>query len=239
MDIAICDDEEVCRRTLISKLESIDHGTEKSAITEFACGGDLMEATDSGKRYDLVFMDIEMPGLNGIDTAKHVSRSNAKTVFVFLTVHEQYVFHSFSVLTFDYLIKPLDESRLRKAYGKFLSVYRKSHIFIEAAWKNTVRPIDIHDIVYIESFRRHTLIHTKESDAESSVLIGDYAKQLSSDGFFMSHQGILVNLKYVESVERSSIRTTVGITLYMSVRKKQECLNALNRYITERHYELG
>ena len=118
MDIAVVDDEKAIREHICGLVEERQP---ESRIEAYATGEELLA---SGKRFDIVFLDIQMEGMNGIEAARSLREKNANlgvedTVLVFITGIRDYVFDAFDLYAFQYLLKPIDE-------GKFAEVLERA-----------------------------------------------------------------------------------------------------------------
>ena len=147
--IAIVDDEKVIREQ-IKKL--IEKKQTESVIDTYCSGEEFLRA---GRGYDIVFLDIQMDGINGIDTAKALRQKAEDTVLIFVTGVKEYVFDAFDVGAFHYLIKPLEEIKFSSVYDRALLEVgkKKQHgmgqIFVKTRNRNVT--LDQSDILYIES----------------------------------------------------------------------------------------
>ncbi len=108
MQIAICDDEEEIRDLLKRKITDLYPG---AGLHVYGSGDELLKA---GKHVDLLLLDIQMPGLNGMDTAVEFRKKNPQAVLIFVTALEGYVFQAFDVGAFHYLVKPFDGEKLKE-----------------------------------------------------------------------------------------------------------------------------
>ena len=110
LNIAICDDEEIIR-------EQIKELIEKTGLCPelFETGDGLLAA---GKQFDIVFLDIQMEGTDGIETAKRLRQRDEDTILIFITGIREYVFQAFDVAAFHYLLKPIEEDKFRVPFGR-------------------------------------------------------------------------------------------------------------------------
>ena len=105
MDIAVVDDEKAIREHICGLVEERQP---ESRIEAYATGEELLA---SGKRFDIVFLDIQMEGMNGIEAARSLREKQGDTVLVFITGIKDYVFDAFDLYAFQYLLKPIDERK--------------------------------------------------------------------------------------------------------------------------------
>ena len=119
LKIAICDDEKKLRRDLRNllavqmELTGMDY-----AIQEFDCGESLLAACDAAEQIDILFLDIEMPGSDGMTTAKLLRQSGCKMIIIFVTAYPDFVFQGYEVHAFHYILKPYEEAKIREVLSK-------------------------------------------------------------------------------------------------------------------------
>jgi DNA-binding LytR/AlgR family response regulator len=112
MRIAICDDEEKVREILLRKVGA---AFPEDPIDTFSSGEELLKASEVP---DILLLDIKMPGISGMEVAKALRERADKTVIIFITGEEQYVFDSFEVQAFHYLVKPFSDQKLEEVLNK-------------------------------------------------------------------------------------------------------------------------
>ncbi len=220
LNIAVCDDEEVICRQI---KELIEKRMADSCIDVYDLGKKLLAAE---KLYDMVFLDIQMDGINGIETARALrEKQNDKTVIIFITAMKEYVFEAFDVSAFHYLLKPIDET-------KFTEVLRRAAWEVESRRKQEQEPLLIrtkkrsmtflkNDILYVESRGKKVEIHTKEKNIEIYASMNELESQLGS-GFYRCHRGYLVNMIYIAEYSGEDITLSNGETVYLSKEKYSE-----------------
>ena len=156
--IAIVDDEKVIREQIKKMIEKKQIDCE---IDTYGMGEELLKA---GRGYDIVFLDIQMQGMNGIDTAKALRKKTDNTVLIFITGVKEYVFDAFDVAAFHYLIKPIEEHKFSEVYERaVLEVGKrkqqtKGKLFVKTRSRNVT--FNQSDILYIESRAKKVEIHT-------------------------------------------------------------------------------
>lgn len=203
--IAICDDEKsdldsekaLIEKTLLPFSNEVDY-----TIDTFTSSADML---NSDKIYNMVFLDVEMTGLNGIEIAEKLNQKNRTTLLFFVTHHEDYMDEALNKQAFRFWVKPMDESRLE--YGiesaiKELRVHRKSITVTVSKKKKT---IPVTDIIYIYHEQRLTYIVTTDGIIETNDTFQSVANQLPSDRFFETHMSCCVNLNYVSDYNKTDI----------------------------------
>lgn len=197
--VAICDDEKIFRDDIIKNIK--EAGGECS-FTEFVCGTDLLE---SKEQYDIIFLDIEMPGLTGIETAEKLRENGAESEIIFLTSHTEFVYEAFKVRAFRFLSKPLDPVKFSEAFKNAAKSCEKEKIIIE--YRSSVTELFIDDIVYIEASGEGAYIYDKRGGhCQSPVSLKEWNERLKSKGFFRIHKAYLVSMHYISSFEKNTIK---------------------------------
>lgn len=217
MNIAVCDDEEVICRQIKALIEK---QMTDSCIDIYDSGKKLLAAE---KQFDMVFLDIQMDGINGIETARQLrEKQNDKTVLIFITAMKEYVFEAFDVSAFHYLLKPVDET-------KFTEVLCRAAWEVENRRKWEQKPLLIrtkkrsmtflkNDILYVESRGKKVELHTKEKNIEIYASMNELEAQLGSS-FYRCHRGYLVNMAHVAEYGGEDITLSNGDTVYLSKEK--------------------
>ena len=194
-------------------------------------GEELLKA---GRGYDIVFLDIQMDGMNGIDTARALRQNAENTVLIFITGVKEYVFDAFDVAAFHYLIKPIEELKFYEVYDRaVLEVGKRKQqangqLFVKTRNRNAT--FNQSDILYIESRAKKVEIHTKSDIVETYAAIGELEKQLVGS-FYRCHRGYLVNMAFITEYGYDSITLHNGETIILSKDKYSELVKVYMRYL--------
>jgi len=222
MRIAICDDEKNIRELIGNKVRKQYLEAE---IVFFASGEELLL---SDMYIDILFLDIQMSGKNGMETARELRQKNKNTIIIFVTAIEEYVFQAFDVGAFHYIVKPIDDVKfidvLHRAVDE-LSLQNKDikeqedkYVIINNSGVHTKVILD--EIVYAEVFNRKVVIHKMDETIEYYGKMSDL-EALTGDNFFRPHRAYLINFKYVEKYDATTIYLEKG-TVLMAKRKFPE-----------------
>lgn len=216
MQIGICDDQKEIRELLIDRVKKFYPAGD---IVSYELGQQVLDARQLP---DILFLDIQMPGIDGLETARRLRRRNQQMIIIFVTVMEDYVFQSFDVGAFHYLIKPIEDKKfaevLYNAVRQFLGQTKdsvetekeKPSLLVTAKGKHiTVR---LQDIVYAEVFDRKIIIHTMDEDIEYYGKMKELQKEAGHD-FYRPHRAYLVNFHYIEKYDASTIYFKKGQAL--------------------------
>ena len=165
---------------------------------------------------EVVLMDVEMPGVSGIDCARAIQDKNPKTVLVFATAHEQYMKSAFEVYAFDYLVKPFPVERALNTLRLIRERLRESAA--AQAVTTRARPrqaparlmlksrdglmfVDIEDILLVQREERQTVIYTVgDGRYVTSEGLSELEERLPANMFFRTHKSYIVNVNQIESV---------------------------------------
>ena len=230
MRIAICDDEEMYRVQLKSVLDKILVNADYE-IETFADGNRLEEAYSEAP-YDLVFLDIEMPAVDGITLARHLRARSEKVFIVFLTGHVEYALEGYEVNALRYLTKPVDTDKLKEVI-RYVQDKQGSGRQIIVKEDGEQLLIDIADVMYMESMNQNVRIVTTKGEHVIRYNIGDFEQQLAGDGFFRIHRGYLVALAKVKKLAKSDVIMEDGTALPVSRSNIKPLKDALYAYVEE------
>lgn len=201
VSIAVCDDELLDCLAISAKIRTImeDMGIACS-IHQFGSGGELLKALG---RFDLIFLDILMDGMNGMETAKRCRELAYDKELVFLSSSRKYVFDAYDVEAFHYLVKPVDEGKLRFVLKRAVERQRQAaRDYMVVSKDRQNRKLFLDNVRYFEIWGRQIQVHEKEEVFTWYGQIGTLEKQLMGKGFFRCHKSYLLNLRYVEVYNR-------------------------------------
>lgn len=214
LKIAICDDETYHRQTIIHMINKIlTLKNEEYKIFEFISGEQLISSPCD---FHIYFLDIKMDKLTGIEAAKNIRLIDEKAVIIFITALKEYVFDAFDVRAFHYILKPVNEDKLEEVLSSALIKFKKKNKFIIAKTINQSTKIFLNDIMYIESERRKIKVHTTYDIIEYYHKLSDIEEVLSGYNFFRCHKSYIVNLKYVQSYDNTSITLKSSEKIFIS-----------------------
>ena len=228
MRIAICDDEEIYRIELKSLLDKLLINADYN-IDTFDDGNRLSESFKA-LPYDLVFLDIEMPAVDGITLAKKIRARSENVFIVFLTSHIEYALEGYEVNALRYLTKPVDIEKLKEVIRYVQEKQGSSRqIIIKEDGEEIL--IDINDVIYMESMNQNVRIVTAKGEHVIRYNIGDFEEQLKNDGFFRIHRGYLISLSKVKKLSGNDVILDGGETLPVSRSNVKPLKEALYTYV--------
>lgn len=210
--IAICDDDRECLVVTKQMLDNWISGSNIPAEIYSFDNGDALIAKSDKDKLDIVFLDIFMPLLNGIDTAREL-RSRDKTLkIIFLTSSPEFALESYSVKAADYCLKPVQYEKIKEIMDD-CALERKiepKNIMIKTVCG--YQRIYFHDIEYIEAQNKQVVFFLRSGRLleASEPLYAFEAKLLNEDGFFKCHRSYLVYIPNVDNFSSSEIKTKSG-----------------------------
>lgn len=181
--------------------------------------------------FDVIFMDIEMPYLNGMNAAKKLREIDPYVCLVFVTNLTQFAMQGYSVNAVDYVVKPVLKERLFAVMKKVAGIIDgmpKESLFVKSAG-GAVKKVNLSSILYITTEDHLVLFHTTNGTIEEWATMSEIEKKLP-DTFVRCNKGILVNLHYVTGVEGNDVLINHE-RLPVSRLRKKEFLTQLTKYI--------
>lgn len=227
--IALCDDQSTFIEEFTRQLTACFNRQSVSfSLQPFSDGQSLL---DSQEHYDIIFLDIQMDKLSGLDTAHILRRRGVSSPIIFLTAYKQYVFDAFDVGAFHYLVKPIDPNKLQHTINQLSKQLIGNFTFKTG---ETVNTVPLHEILYIEVMDRKILLHTAKEMHEFYGKLQQIEAQVSTD-FFRCHRSYLVNLNQVSGFDKTSICLSNKESIPLSKRKYRIFSTAFFAYLRKDH----
>lgn len=181
--------------------------------------------------FDAIFMDINMPGVDGMSATKELRRLDKNVKIIFVTSLAQYAIKGYEVNAFDFVVKPVNYYTFAMKLDRFMENYREKEeasIIIKA--NNSFIKTPVSDIKYIEVSDHKLIVHTISNDFETYDTLSNYLNLLKNEPFSLCNRCYLVNLKYVNKVNKDAVYIGNNC-IQMSRRKYKEFMNSLNKYL--------
>ena len=230
LNIAIVEDDKADMERLTEYLRKYEK--EKDQVFEIwkMSDGDQLKA-DYTSRYDIIFLDIEMPGTDGIQTAEFVHRTDPDVVIAFITHAAQYAVHGYRLGAVDYIMKPLRYEMFEHKMSRILRrvEQRKAKAVLLRTVDRTYR-ISVQDILYVEVTGHHLHYHADGTiiTVKGSMKIAE--KELAAYGFAKSSNSFLINLRYVREMTKDAV-IAGNEQIPLSKGKRKEFLAAFAAYL--------
>ena len=231
MRIAICDDE-LCETMKLSQtIHSlfIEAKRPVPSIRLFTSAEELLENVEKEKNtFNLIFFDIFMPGLGGLEAAKRLQQTFPHTNFVFVTTSREFAVQAFNLRALHYLVKPIDKESVAEAIRRYDASIFKPRVEI----KSTLGEISVllENIQIIQSKRNLLLIQTAQNEIVTRIPMKEFARKLNED-FILLSRGVMVNMSFISKMNHDSCELMDGQTILISRSSRTEIRNRYNDYI--------
>lgn len=187
---------------------------------------------DDNFDYDILFLDIELPGKNGMDLARTYREKNKKTIIVFVTNMAQYAINGYEVEAYDFIVKPIKPGILSIKLDRILeklSLSSNDKVVISIDRRPTVFVYD--SIMFIETSNHNITINTSDGKVyKARASLSSLEKDFVSHGFYRVSSYALVNLKYVTGIDHDDVMVEDN-TVRVSRPKKKDFMQALSNYL--------
>ena len=181
-------------------------------ITIYKNGDAFLEDFAANKLNDvkIVFLDIFMPGTNGIDTARKLREKDKNMVVIITTTSKNHGLEGYSVDALQYLVKPVNYPEVKNVLEKCTSMFTGSLRFIEVLSDRLTMKVYLKDIMYIESFNTVLHIHTVTGTIKTFLPLAEMEKQLEGSAFLRTHRSFIVNIPYIKDIAENDFILTNG-----------------------------
>lgn len=244
LNIAICDDELSEIRTIEDYIAtfSVQSGIEFK-VNKYTSGNRLLNSYNGNpSKYDVVFLDVEMPEINGIEIAEQIREIPDRNVLIiFITSYPEYMQDSFDVQAYQYLTKPLSynlfEAKMKRLIG-YLNELQTNIAVVSLKSGEVILHLD--DIICFETIKSITtksnvLVTTVNDEFTIKGKIAEMEQKLKEQYFVSVHRSVLVNMKYIKRFNSNMVELTNGKTVEASRRKIAEVKEAFSKYMIVRY----
>lgn len=232
--IAICDDSADARDALRLQLEKILWEGTEEIVYEFSTGaGAIRWLENHPGEIDLLFLDVEMTGVNGMEAAEAVRKFDTEIIIVFVTGYADYVFDGYKVNALDYIIKPANAERLLEVLKRVRAQLesKKNDVYLFKNTEGTFR-FPVASICYFYSDKRKVVCVHGEKEYSFYAKLDEVERELA-EKFVRIHQRYLVNPQQVEHIGTACV-SVCGKQLLISRALKEDALKKLARAMLER-----
>lgn len=228
--IAICEDvkqEQQMLQNVIKKTKLFS----KPSFDFFDNGQELIDKYNDGERYDFVFLDVDMPFLNGLDAGRLINSIDSSAIIVFVTNYPQYAIDAYDCSAFNYLLKNSDFERFYSVLSKAAKKYKMFHQTYKISTKCGIVTLKVPDIYFVECCQKHIYFHMEKVVYETKLTLSEVYDHLFQFGFYQIHQGYIVNFDKVKMIDGYDVVLENDEKVMISVRKKTEVLRAYSEYV--------
>lgn len=225
LEIAICDDDVIFTGKTEDLLEKLGQRYKiQLDIEVFWDGQELVETIKSGKRFDIIYLDIEMKKMNGLDAANEIRMIDRESLLIYMTSYESYMPVTFDYRPFQFIVKPIQIDKFERCFLKAHKEVLQNDSYFQFKYNKINYRILTQNIMYFESRKRVVSIRTQDTAMKFYGKLDDVesAMKESKLEFLRIHQSFLVNFKYIEEIAYDRIKLTNGQILYISEDKRKK-----------------
>lgn len=234
LQVAVCDDDPTIRRMLCGYLERFSAANRiELSVISFESGEALVKKDLTA--LDLLILDIQMGGMNGLETARVIRSQNQELTIIFFTNYIQYALEGYEVQAYRFLLKPLDYEHFSGVVGQALTelhARRKAMLVVRTKTKTSHIPID--SILYVETYRGHVMLHTRMDVVESFSSMKETEETLKEHQFFRCHTAFLVSLREIRSVTQQDVLLQNGQIIPLSKHRRKALREAITVFWGDR-----
>ncbi len=231
MKIAICDDSEIFRNEILNNIYICNIISEKAVYSQFSNAESLLETYSKGNRFDIIFMDVEMEEIDGINAGIKIRQYDKKAIIIFVSNYSKYAVSSYDCEAFYFIVKPIQKDKFKKVLAKAVEKYKLLNQYYIIKNKGEVRKLPIKDIFYVEIYRKHLIFHTLLGKYETVGKISEALNYLALYGFCQVHQGYLVNMRKIKEFKDYDVILENNEKVMMSIRKKADVLKEYTAFL--------
>ncbi len=207
MRVAICDDEQIFRNELKNYIIQYKKNRRVQIdIYEFADGPSLFSSDLS---FDILFLDYQMPDLDGMETARKLRQTNSICSIVFVTSYPEFVFESFEINPYRFLKKPISQNQIENVLNSYITQCKRLAPIIVNT-DDGQRVVETKDIIYLEGDGKYCTIRTNKDFFRSSKTLSGVYELLPQYCFIRVHKSYAVNLYHIQKLNSNEIFFTNG-----------------------------
>lgn len=234
MKVAVCDDDLI----FASKIEALLIEISKKSSVEmdievYSDGMELWEDISGGKVFELLYLDIEMAKLNGIDVAKKIRENDTNIIIIYISGYDNYLIDLFEVEPFRFIKKPVDKRIFEKYFYKAYERIAHEEVYFEYKFMKIQHKILIKDIMYFESSGRLINIVTKIDIRRFYGKLNQIEKELEKGKypFLRIHQSYLINYRFIKEISFTKVVLINGKELQISEDRRKKIRKKYNELL--------
>lgn len=186
---------------------------------------------DEAMDCDVALLDIEIPVISGIEFAKELRKNNKNIIICFITSHSQFAINGYEVSALDYIVKPVNQTRLNKTLDKIANSLQKNiDRLIRLDASNGYYTIDTKSIMYVESDKHNCIFHMIEEEKQINIPISKIEDLLIDHDMCRIHRSYIVNLNYVASFRSQYVQISNGDSIPVGRSKMKDVQNLFLKF---------
>ena len=239
MQIALCDDDQTSLNFLEEKI--IGYAKEKKMhlyVDKFNCAKELRKQIEAGEIYQIYFLDMIMPEINGVELAEDIRKKDQKAIIIYLTFFMDYAFYAFRVFAQRYLLKPMKQKEFEEAMDFAVNQMTEKKKIFSVNTSKGIQRILYDDIEYIESISRTLQISVTRGEMIVSRFLrnsfeDDMEELLKNRNFIQVHKSFIVNVSHVKIYHRNQMVIQKKKIIPISKSKQTEVKRFYLKYISD------
>lgn len=236
LKIAYCDDMERDRTNIMIALTQIESKWGKVFETKSFSNGEALCEDMMNNNYDIILLDIQMDGIDGIETARRIRDLGEDALIIFISSYDDRVKELFSFRTIDFIDKPVDAEKLEMALIEAYKIIREnSNIYFSYTKNGSTLYLPLKNIIYFEVKQNTITIHTKKGKENYYSTLLSVWEQIESTGqFILPHKSYIFNLKHVTIKSDKVIIKETGVDFNIGRKYKEDCQKRYLSYMEKR-----
>lgn len=238
--IAICDDDLIIASSIENLLLKISEENHiKINIEVFSDGSELWKAVVAGYDFDLLYLDIEMERLNGIDVAKRIREKNFDVFFIYISSYDNYFRKLLDVEPFRFLDKPIDEELFKQYFKMACERILTKDTYFEYCFNKITHKVCVKDIMYFESVGRTIVVKHKDGIGKFYGKLNQIEKEMMQNetAFLRIHQSYLINYHYITEMSFSKVTMIDGTVLRVSEDRQKMVRKLYNELLGGEYFD--
>lgn len=228
MNVCIVEDEKSFADEITNYIKTYEkNSSETFHITHLYDGLDLVE--DYQSQFDIILLDIQMKHMDGMKAAEKIRAIDKDVIIIFITSTVQYAVQGYMVDALGYVLKPVSFAQFQQIFDKAVEKVsaKKKHVYIKVYDGDRQLKINCDSVYCIESQRNNVILHTAKEDYVTAGPLKKFESMLLDYGFSKCHNAYIINLSFVEGVQKEEVLLTNGKSFPISRAKKKEFMTAL------------
>lgn len=229
--VAVCDDEEQVCIKLINMIKTFFNELERQVwVAEFREGNGLLK---SNIHFDIIFLDIDMPEMDGIETAKKLRTWDVSSKIIYVTHYNQYKGKAYKVHAFDYIKKPISDGEIFNVLKEAIYYLDNTSIKHKYAFttEDGILTLDLDDIYYFEYASRKVIINTSKGKYIATYSLKELIEKFGPFNFLSPHKSFIVNMIYIKCIKGFDIFMENGDMLPLGQKRAAEFKIKFNEFL--------
>lgn len=197
----------------------------------FYTAEEFLSAVNEEDFYHILFVDIELPGIKGVDFARRFKKDNPTSIIIFLTSYSQYAITGYEIGALRYLVKPVDVNKLNEALTKAMEVLETNKSYFRFNYNRSVVILPLDQILFFESCGRELMVITLKNKYTLNKTMKSLEQELNDKKFVRAHKSFLINVAYIRNIKDNTIVLEGEYNIPVGYHFKKNLLNCHNSFL--------